>query len=65
MGEQIVKFIQEKIIKMKGKGGQLKIQEMSFMLLGLVLFFIIAGLFFLIISNAGLRQDAETLERVC
>jgi len=46
---------------LKSKRSQLKIQEMSFMLLGLVLFFIIAGLFFLVVSNAGLQEDVETL----
>jgi hypothetical protein len=45
----------------KSKHGQMKIQEMSFMLLALVLFFIIAGLFFLIISNANLKKSAESL----
>ncbi len=42
---------------------QMKIQEMSFMLLALVLFFIIAGLFFLIVSNSSLKKDYEALSR--
>lgn len=46
---------------LKSKRSQMKIQEMSFMLIGLVLFFIIAGIFFLVISNAGLRKSAATL----
>jgi len=44
--------------------GQMKIQEMSFMLLGLVLFFVIAGLFFLVISNAGLKGRAQSASEV-
>ena len=42
---------------LKNKKSQLKIQEMSFMLLGLVLFFIIAGMFFLMMSNSGLKKS--------
>ncbi len=41
------------------KRAQLKIQEMSFMLIALVLFFIIAGLFFLIITNTGIKESVE------
>jgi len=36
---------------------------MSFMLLALVLFFVIAALFFLIISNADLKKSYETLTK--
>ena len=46
---------------MQNRKAQMKIQEMSFMLLGLMLFFVIAGLFFLVISNAGLKQSAAAL----
>jgi uncharacterized protein YjeT (DUF2065 family) len=45
----------------KNKKSQVKIQEMSFMLLALVLFFIIAGIFFIVITNANLRKSAESL----
>jgi len=37
--------------------GQMKIQEMSFMLLALVLFFAIVGLFWLNLSSAGLKRS--------
>ena len=47
----------------KNKKAQLKIQEMTFMLLALVLFFIIAGLFFLMIQNRELYQSVNTLAR--
>jgi hypothetical protein len=42
---------------MKTNKGQLKIQEMSFMLLALVLFVIIAGLFYISISAGGLKKE--------
>ncbi len=45
----------------KQKKGQMKIQEMSFMLLALVLFFIIVGLFWLNLSGAGLKRSFEQL----
>lgn len=41
----------------------MKIQEMSFMLLALVLFFIIAGLFFISVSNANLKNNYENLAK--
>lgn len=44
------------------KKAQLKIQEMSFMLLAVVLFFVIAGLFFVIIKMSGLRGEAAELK---
>lgn len=45
----------------KNKHAQMKIQEMSFMLLGLVLFFIIAGLFFIIFSGSSLKKSQAQL----
>jgi len=57
----VADFIQERSIKMKNKQAQLKIQEMSFMLLGLILFFVLAGVFFVILSNTGIKQTASRL----
>jgi len=45
------------------KRAQLKIQEMSFMLLALVLFFIIAGLFYVMLSTTNLRTEYLRLQR--
>ena len=47
---------------MKTKG-QLKIQQMSLMLLFVILFFILAGLFFLVMRTNNLRSDVEMLEK--
>jgi hypothetical protein len=49
--------------KINGKKAQFKIQQMSFMLIALVIFFVIVGLFFVVISNANLRQDYEIIQR--
>lgn len=46
----------------KNKKAQMKIQEMSFMLLALVLFFIIVGLFWLNLSSAGLKRGFAELQ---
>ena len=43
------------------KKGQLKIQEMSFMLLAVMLFFILVGLFLLSISFSGIKESATEL----
>ena len=43
------------------KRGQLKIQEMAFMLMALVLFFVLAGLFALTFWSNSLRESANTL----
>ena len=47
--------------KMKKKG-QLKIQQMAFVLIAVTLFFVIVGLFILTISFSGLRESAEILK---
>lgn len=47
--------------KDKKKRGQLKIQEMAFMLMALVLFFVLAGLFALTFWSNGLRESANNL----
>ena len=46
---------------MKTKG-QLKIQQMAFVLIAVTLFFVIVGLFVLAISFSGLRESAEILK---
>ena len=44
------------------KKGQMKIQQMAFMLMAVTLFFILVGLFVLVWRVGGLRQSAEILE---
>ena len=46
----------------KNKRGQLKIQQMAFMLIAVTLFFVLAGMFVLVIKFAGLKESATTLE---
>jgi len=43
--------------------GQLKIQQMTFMLLAVTLFFILVLLFYLAVKTAGLSEDALELEK--
>lgn len=45
----------------KSKRSQLRIQQMSFMLLAVVLFFILVGLFYVGVRMRGLRDSAEDL----
>ncbi|MCK5609182.1 hypothetical protein KAR91_45330 [Candidatus Pacearchaeota archaeon] len=47
---------------MVNKRGQLKIQQMAFVLLAITLFFVLAGMFALIFLMAGLRNEATALE---
>jgi hypothetical protein len=44
------------------KQGQLKIQQMAFMLMAITLFFVLAGIFALVISTSNLRETASALE---
>lgn len=44
------------------KQGQIKIQQMAFMILALTIFFVIVGLFVLVIRFAGIKEDAASLE---
>ncbi len=46
----------------KQKIGQLKIQQMSFMLVAVFIFFVLAGLFVLSLSLSGIRRSAAELE---
>lgn len=48
---------------MKYKKAQLKIQQMSFMLIAVVLFFVLAGMFFLIFKTSGIKEDVELMRR--
>ncbi len=48
--------------KLFGKKGQLKIQEMSFMLIAVVLFFILAGLFAVSMIYSNLHKSATQIE---
>lgn len=41
--------------------GQVKIQQMAFVLVALVLFFVLVGLFVLLVSSNSLREKAELL----
>lgn len=47
----------------KIKKAQLKIQQMSIMLIAVFIFFVMVFLFFAIIQTAGWREEARTLER--
>jgi len=42
---------------------QLKIQQMSFMLMAVFIFFILAGLFFIVIETQRWKQEANILEK--
>jgi len=46
----------------ENKGGQLKIQQMAFVLLAITLFFVLAGLFALVFLISGLKGGATALE---
>ena len=50
-------------IKMKKTKAQMKIQQMAFMLMAIVLFFILAGLFWLAVYSTNLRKEATMLEQ--
>jgi hypothetical protein len=47
---------------MKEKKAQLKIQQMSFMLIAVFVFFMLVLLFYLVISLSGLKNTAKNLE---
>ena len=47
---------------MKSKIGQLKIQQMAFMLIAVTLFFILVGMFVLSVYMSDLKSTASTLE---
>ncbi len=47
----------------KTKEGQLKIQQMSFMLMAVFIFFILVGLFYIVIQGQKWREEATLLEK--
>jgi len=46
----------------KNRRAQLKIQQMAFMLMAVTLFFVLVGMFVLVIKFSGLRESATELE---
>lgn len=44
------------------KGGQMKIQQMSFMLIAVVIFFVLVGMVILVIRFSGLKESATELQ---
>ena len=44
-------------------GGQMKIMQMSFMIVGVFIFFVLVGLFFFVIVFNDVRSEAEALAR--
>lgn len=46
---------------MKDKSAQFKIQQMAFMLMGIVLFFILVGLFWLSLKSSSINKSAASL----
>ncbi|MBU2612784.1 MAG: hypothetical protein KKB62_03630 [Nanoarchaeota archaeon] len=48
---------------MKFKSGQVKIQQMAFLIIGLTIFFVFVGLFVLMFTLSGLSQTRSELER--
>ena len=45
------------------KKGQMKIQQMAFMLMAITIFFVLVGMFILMFSLSGVRESAEELEQ--
>ncbi len=45
-----------------GKKAQLKIQQMAFMLIAVTLFFVLIGMFVLVMKFSGLKEEASMLE---
>lgn len=50
------------VIKMKNKKAQLKIQQMAFMIIAVTLFFVLVGIFVMVIKFSGLKEIASELE---
>ena len=44
------------VVKMKNKKAQMKIQQMAFMLMAVVVFFILVGLFVFMFAGTGLKE---------
>ncbi|MGD9275801.1 MAG: hypothetical protein PVJ67_01365 [Candidatus Pacearchaeota archaeon] len=48
-------------MKKEKKRGQMKIQQMTFMLIAVTLFFVLVGMFLLVISFSGIKKSATEL----
>ena len=48
--------------KMKNKRAQLKIQQMAFVLIAITIFFVLLGLFFVVIKGASLRKESSEIQ---
>ena len=47
----------------KNESGQMRIQQMAFMLMAVTLFFVLVGIFVLVIRFSGLKETSKTLEQ--
>ena len=56
------RFLVRSFFLRKSKRGQLKIQQMAFMIVAVFIFFVLVGLFVLSFSFSGLKRSAEALE---
>lgn len=54
-------MVARKLYKMRKKG-QMKIQQMAFMLMAITLFFVLVGMFVLVFRFSGLKESAAILE---
>jgi hypothetical protein len=50
-------------MKIKNKKAQMKIQQMAFMIMAVFLFFILVGMFWLVMTSQGLKREATLNER--
>ena len=50
------------MVNNRNKKGQMKIQQMVFMLVAVTLFFALAGMFFITVVFSGAKESAESLE---
>ncbi len=51
------------MVKIKNRKGQLKIQQMAFMLMAVTLFFVLVAIFVLVFRFSGLKQSSQQLEK--
>jgi hypothetical protein len=51
------------ILQKKNRRGQMKIQQMAFMLMAVTLFFVLVGIFVLVMRFSGLKDTAKQLEQ--
>lgn len=50
------------MVILKDKTAQMKIQQMAFMLMAITLFFVLVGIFVIVIRFSGLKEASQTLE---